>query len=95
MSETYAERLLRERPTHTKGGTPIEIVQHGSKVYVYTYTGRSRNGMSSCYCPCDFPQLFGWERIGSRDAVKPPLVIKHRGYKYVRLMATIRQRLRK
>jgi hypothetical protein len=76
-NETYTERLLRERPTHTKGGRPVEIVHSHGKVYVHTASG-------SVYVSSDFPQLFGWPRTGRRKA-KAPMTLNHKGYKYLRL----------
>lgn len=79
----YVERVLRERPTHTKGGTPVEISPDGRTVR--TYTGRDFYGRGySVYVPCDYPALFGWQRTG-RQAVKPPMIIKHKGRRYLRL----------
>ena len=79
----YVERLMRELPTHTKGGTPITILKGGQ--YVETNTSRSRNGMSSVYVPCDYPKLFGWPLVGGNQKQRPPLLINHKGRKYLRL----------
>ena len=78
----YVERVLRERPTHTKGGTPVEIDPSGS--YVRTMRHGARNGSNSVYVPCDYPALFGWARTGGSKP-KAPLIIKHRGRRYLRL----------
>ncbi len=84
-TETYRERILRERPTHTKGGTPIEIKPDGSAVITRTGRAWNRRGYS-VYVPCDYPALFGWERTGrvGRKAKKAPVLLTHRGYKYLR-----------
>jgi len=58
-SDIYVERLLREKPTHTRSGIPLTI--HNGGRGVRTYSGRSRNGEYSSYGPTDYPQLFGWE----------------------------------
>lgn len=87
MAESYTERLLRERPTHTKGGTPITIERHRGRVYVITNTGQSRSGRPSVYCPGDFPDLFGWKRTGSKRTA-PPLFIVYKQHKYLRLLKT-------
>lgn len=57
-TEEYIARILREQPKTTKGGTPVEISSDGKSVR--TYTGRSRDGISSTYLPMDYPNLFGW-----------------------------------
>ena len=58
-SDMYVERLLREKPTHTRSGIPLTIHNNGRGVR--TYSGRSMNGSYSCYGPTDYPQLFGWK----------------------------------
>lgn len=75
-SETYAQRILRERPTHTKGGTPVTI-SIGAKNRVYIHTP------GSTYVAADAPVLFGWPRTGRRRT-KAPLTLVHKGYTYVR-----------
>lgn len=61
-SSLYRDRLLREMPTHTKSGIPIEIDPSGN--YVRTLRHGARNGNHSVYTLCDYPKLFGWDRIG-------------------------------
>lgn len=77
VSETYAQRALRERPIRTKSGMPVTIVvNNNGKVYAHTASG-------SVYVPSDFPTLFGWKRYGIR-VKKAPLTLKHKGYTYIR-----------
>lgn len=65
------------------GGTPIEIGPDGK--HVITRTGRDWYGKGySIYLPLDYPRLFGWERSPARKA-KPPLLMNHRGHKYLRI----------
>lgn len=81
-SSLYRDRLLREMPTHTKGGIPIEIDPSGN--YVRTLRNGARNGSHSVYTLCDYPNLFGWERVGHQKQ-PAPLIIKHKGRRYLRL----------
>ena len=81
-SSQYRDRLLREMPTHTKGGTPIEIDPSGN--YVRTLRNGARNGSHSVYTLCDYPKLFGWDLVGHQSK-KPPLIINHRNRRYLRL----------
>ena len=82
--EQYIQRLLKERPTHTKGGYPVEIGPEGK--HVKTHTGRDWYGNGySLYLPLDYPALFGWDRGPDPRKQKPPLLIKHRGHKYLRI----------
>lgn len=62
-SEYYVKKLLKEKPTHTKGGVKIEIKDGGN--HVVTRTGRAWNRRGySVYNPCDYPALFGWDTYG-------------------------------
>lgn len=75
-SELYVARLLAELPTHTKGGTAVEISDNGHTVI--TRSGRAWNNRSySVYGPCDYPQLFGWDKerifIVDKDNLEPSL----------------------
>lgn len=81
-SSQYRDRLLREMPTRTTGGTPVEIDPSGN--YVRTLRNGARNGSHSVYTLCDYPKLFGWSRAGN-NKTKPPLIIKHKNRKYLRL----------
>lgn len=82
-SHLYVQRVLREKPKTTKGGTPIEITKDGWGII--TRTGRSRNGDYSYYLPIDYPQLFGWDRDDFKAKKPIPLpVIEHKGYYYTR-----------
>lgn len=81
-SSQYRDRLLREMPTHTKGGTPVEIGPSGN--YVRTLRNGARNGSHSVYTLCDYPKLFGWDPVGHQSK-KPPLIINHRNRRYLRL----------
>lgn len=81
-SSVYRDRLLREMPTHTKGGTPVEIDPSGN--YVRTLRNGARNGSHSVYTLCDYPKLFGWDTAKPK-AKKPPAIIYYRRRPYLRL----------
>lgn len=81
-SSEYRDRLLREMPTHTKGGTPVEIDPSGN--YVRTLRNGARNGSHSVYTLCDYPRLFGWDRVGNKRK-KAPAIIYYRRRPYLRL----------
>lgn len=84
-SDYYVARLLRERPTATRSGVPIEIIRNG--LYVKTMSGRSRNGRDSHYTPTDYPHLFGWplySALRAKGRKKPARFIAHKGYRYLR-----------
>lgn len=84
-SHLYVKKLLELKLTHTKGGTPITVVNDGWGVE--TRTGRSRDGKRSYYLPIDYPQLFGWDRADFKPGppTPPPMFIEHKGYEYKRI----------
>jgi hypothetical protein len=78
-ADMYAARLLRENPKTTRGGVPITIESNG--YCVKTYSGRSNNGCYSVYGPCDYPQLFGWNKEPSLSH-KLDMVMEHLGLEF-------------
>lgn len=78
-SEQYVHRLLLEKPTCTRTGIPVAIEKDGWSVR--TFSGRSNNGTYSCYGPCDYPHLFGWDKEPSLES-KLDLVMQHLGLEF-------------
>ncbi len=77
--DVYVKRLLLENPKFTKGGVPITIENNGWGVT--TYSGRSNNGRNSYYAPCDYPQLFGWDKEPTLST-KVDLIMEHLGLEF-------------